>query len=693
MPRDLPLGNGSMQINFDPRYNLRDIFWPHVGKENHTAGNINHTGVWVSDDGSGQPAFAWFEDAEWQRDLRYRDETMVTAVTMQNDRLGLHLLCEDTVDFDRDTFIRHFVVHNLRDIQRSVRFFFHYDWYIYGEAVGDTTYYQPTHGSRPGEFLVAYKSNRYFVLNAQVGRKVGISSWANGVKGVGGLLGTWKDAEDGQLACGNIAQGSVDCTLGVHLDNVPAGGTVTFYHWLCAGYSFQDVEREDRRVRERGPASFLERTANYWHRWANKLPMDWADLPADLITAYKRSLLVLRTQVDDHGAVIASTDYDILTFARDSYCYMWPRDAALVIYALDEAGFQDPARGLFTLIARIMRPEGYLLHKYDPEGALGSSWHPWADSKGNPQLPIQEDETALIIYAMWHHYEKYHDFEFVSQFYSRVIKAAGDFMVSYRHLATRLPGPSHDLWEERRGISSFTVGAVWAGLTAAANFAEMFGDLNLADEYRTAAREIKNACVRFMFDQEGGYFVRQLAVHDDDTTSQDCTVDASATGLFQFGMFAADDPLIVSTMQAIKEKLVIPTPVGGVARYQSDYYQRVSQDVTGNPWFICTLWLADYYIAAARNLAEMEPALDLLHWVCQHSLPSGVLAEQIHPYTGAPLSVSPLTWSHAAYVTTTLRYVQKRQTFFLQAKIGSSDLKIKQLTPAGPVIGMGESDR
>ncbi len=35
------------------------------------------------------------------------------------------------------------------------------------------------------------------------------------------------------------------------------------------------------------------------------------------------------------------------------------------------------------------------------------------------------------------------------------------------------------------------------------------------------------------------------------------------------------------------------------------------------------------------------------------------MAEQIHPYSGAPLSVSPLTWSHATYVETVLEYWEK----------------------------------
>ncbi len=32
MPSDLPLGNGNLLVNFDKDYNLRDIYYPYVGK-------------------------------------------------------------------------------------------------------------------------------------------------------------------------------------------------------------------------------------------------------------------------------------------------------------------------------------------------------------------------------------------------------------------------------------------------------------------------------------------------------------------------------------------------------------------------------------------------------------------------------------------------------------------------------------
>jgi GH15 family glucan-1,4-alpha-glucosidase len=111
------------------------------------------------------------------------------------------------------------------------------------------------------------------------------------------------------------------------------------------------------------------------------------------------------------------------------------------------------------------------------------------------------------------------------------------------------------------------------------------------------------------------------------------------------------------------------TSSGGMARYENDYYYQVTHDLTqaqGNPWFICTLWLAQYRIAHATSIEELHQALPLLTWVLNHALPSGVMAEQINPFTSEPLSVSPLTWSHAEYVLTVRWYLGKYHKWQVQ---------------------------
>jgi GH15 family glucan-1,4-alpha-glucosidase len=238
-------------------------------------------------------------------------------------------------------------------------------------------------------------------------------------------------------------------------------------------------------------------------------------------------------------------------------------------------------------------------------------------------------------------------------------------MMAFREPNTGLPAPSYDLWEERHGIHAFTVAAVWAGLQASAAFADMFSDAALAQQCRDTARDIKAATTRLLFDRSRGHFARTVRVGTDGTLERDGTLDASVSALARFGMYSPHDPMITGTMAAIEDRLWCRTPVGGLARYEHDPYFLADADrgrVPGNPWFICTLWLAQYHIARARRPADLVPALRLLEWVEGHALPSGVLAEQIHPGTGAPLSVSPLTWSHAEFVSTVLQYLGRYRT-------------------------------
>ena len=127
-------------------------------------------------------------------------------------------------------------------------------------------------------------------------------------------------------------------------------------------------------------------------------------------------------------------------------------------------------------------------------------------------------------------------------------------------------------------------------------------------------------------------------------------------------MLPATDVRVIETAEAIRQQLLLHTPIGGVARYDNDQYQReddVPHGVPGNPWFISTLWLGEYEIVRAENLEQLHEAFPYLEWCAQNALSSGVLAEQVHPIKGHPLSVSPLTWSHSAFVWAVLLYVEK----------------------------------
>jgi len=651
MPRDLPIGNGNLLINFDTDYNIRDIYYPYVGKENHAEGCVSRTGIWV--DGN----FAWLDGPEWQKEMVYESESLVTHVTATNPAIGLTLTFSDLVDFHRDIFFRRVDITNQRDHSRDVRLFFHYELRILGREVGDTIYYHPRLRA-----LVMYKERCYFLAGGQVNGRIGIDDWTTGSTRAEDKQSAWRDAEDGELRKVPLTCGFAEGIIGLYDTAVPAKGDSTIYHWLAASTRFHGVEELNTLVQERGPESFVIRTRDYWRAWVNKESLDFADLPTSILDLYRRSLLTMRVQIDNRGAIIASTDSDITKVLEDTYCYVWGRDGAFIAKAFNMANYEEVSHRFFDFCGNVITSEGYLLHKYTADGYLAGQWMPWADEEGELQLPIQEDEAALVIYSLWHYYNKFRYVESIRPLYRKLIKNSADFMVSYREPHTKLLAPSYDLWEERRGIHSFTVATVWAGLQAAANFTELFGEVALAKQYRQAAAEIKEAAIEYLFDKKLGRFLRSIKVNADGVVEPDYTIDSSICGPFLFGMLSATDPLIESTMAALINRLWCKTEVGGIARYENDHYQQVSQDIAnipGNPWFICTMWVAQYHIARAQSVDELKPALQIFTWAQRSALPSGILDEQVHPYSCAPLSVSPLTWSHASVVIAIHEYINK----------------------------------
>ncbi|MFH5181282.1 glycoside hydrolase family 15 protein [Paenibacillus sp. TAB 01] len=647
MPRHLVIGNGKFLINLDDHTYMRDLYYPYVGQLNHVGGYQCRVGLWV--DGS----FSWLSDPEWQFQLSYVEDSLITEVTATHPRLGISLLINDGVHQREDIYLKRVQIHNEWDTVREVRVFFNQDLVINETEVGDTAAYYPVNNT-----VFHYKKDKYFMFSGSTGPE-GVHQYTTGVKRFYNAEGTWRDAEDGHLMGNAIAQGSVDSTISFRL-HVPPKSNETMYYWMTAGKNLEEVKKLDAYVKDSHPGNLLDRVKIYWQRWVNKSERNYGDLTPEMIRMYKHSLLIVRTQTDVNGAIIAANDSDIMQSNRDHYSYMWPRDGALIAYAMSKAGYQGMITPFFQFCANVLSPEGYLHHKYNPDGTVGSSWHPYIHA-GKTQLPIQEDETALVLFALWQDFQKHAVIELPQSLYRKLIRGAARFMSSYIEQDLNLPKPSYDLWEERYGIYTFTASAVYGGLIAAANFCNLFGDEERSSRYRHTAERIKAGILKHLWDEEEKRFVRGLYFENGQWV-KDRTYESSVYGIFEFGVLPADDERVVSTMQANKERLTIKTEVGGVARYYHDYYFQRSSDIEnipGNPWIICTLWIAEWEIECAKTLADLESPKRTLEWVVRHAMESGVLPEQLDPFDGGPVSVAPLTWSHATYVLTVVKYMEK----------------------------------
>jgi oligosaccharide amylase len=660
MPRDIPIGNGTLLAAFDFDYQLRDFYYPRVGKENHALGYPWRFGVWL--DGE----FAWLNRQNWRLHLDYVADALVTDVSATHARLPLRLRFHDTIDYEKNILIRQVRVQNLSNRPLAPRLFFHADINALENEIGDTVFFDPRNAS-----LIHYKGPRYFLMSCATEDTLGVTHFATGTKRHRGLEGTWRDAENGTLGDNPISQGSVDSVIGMHLAVEPKQESVCYY-WMAVGERYSEVEELHRQVVQIGPERLIERNVDYWRHWVAASERDFGGLPPELVTLYKRSLLVLRTQIDNGGAVIAANDTDIRQFNQDTYSYMWPRDGAIVSQAMDRAGYGSVSERFlnfctgkarsFNYSASILDETGFLMHKYNPDGSVGSSWQPWLDGE-EMLFPIQEDETALVIWAIWNHYLIHRDIEVIRPFYRPFVEQAADFLLAFRDDKTGLPLPSFDLWEERRGIFTYTTATVIGGLKAAAGLAALFHEEERARAYAQAAQEIAAAMNEHLYCPKEGRYARGILMRDG-AQIRDTTVDASLLGLVLFGGYDPLDARVVQTIRAVEERLWVKVGHGGLARYEGDDYQRAisSEGVAGNPWVVCTLWLAQYRIAAARDMESLEQALPLLMWAVERALPSGVLPEQVHPQTGECLSISPLTWSHGTLVAAVLDYVEKAQS-------------------------------
>src|SRR5436190_19694748 len=97
MPRDIPVGNGRLLVTFDRHYQIRDLYFPHVGQENHAGGGPCRFGVFADVPGRHRSVLCWSSDEHaWQVRQRYLRDTLTTHVTLEARDLKLSLTCNDT---------------------------------------------------------------------------------------------------------------------------------------------------------------------------------------------------------------------------------------------------------------------------------------------------------------------------------------------------------------------------------------------------------------------------------------------------------------------------------------------------------------------------------------------------------------------------------------------------------------------
>jgi len=639
MGRPVVLSNGQLFVGLDENGLVHDFYYPYVGLDNLTnARSSQHkVGVWV--DGR----FSWTDDGTWRISVDFAADALVSDITMHSDALAITVQLRDFVDVEYNALVRCAKITNGADHTRDIRVFMHQVFQISRAGRADTAMYVPD-----DHYILDYKGRCCLLIAGKIADGGDFDQYAVGNYAIEGKAGTFMDAVDGELSGNPVEHGGVDSVIRFRRE-VPAHESFGVDYWVVAADSQSDAQVVHTHLKYYPLDGRLESVRAYWQKWLAPTAGKIDTLTPPQRTALCKSLLIIKAHCDERGSILASGDSSIFNYGRDYYCYCWPRDGAYAIWPLMRLGLFDEARKFFDFMRDTMHRDGYLMHKYQPDRAIGSTWHPLLHNRAK-ELAIQEDETAIVLFMLGEYHALSGDRVYIENMFDSFISPCASFLSNYVDAATGLPHASYDLWEQSFLTSTYTVSTVIAGLETAAGIAATL-ERSPADaaHWRKAA-----AAMRANLDalyRPDSYFRRGFLMQADGNLAYDDTLDISSLyGPLLFAGLPLDDDRIRRTLAAVEQKLLDTSPIGGVIRDEHDGYFLAKMQYKGNPWVVCTLWLAQCY----RALGNGQKAQDLIAWALARAYPSGALSEQFDPETGYAIGVTPLVWSHAELVNTLL---------------------------------------
>lgn len=639
MGRPVVLSNGQLFVGLDESGLVHDFYYPYVGLDNLTnARSSQHKiGVWA--DGS----FSWTDDGSWQIGVNFAADALVSNITMHSVRLALTLELHDFVDTEYNALIRRITIKNEGDHKRDIRLFMHQVFQISRAGRADTAMYVPD-----DHYILDYKGRCCLLVAGRSTDGIDFDQYAVGNYAIEGKAGTFIDAEDGELSGNAVEHGGVDSVIRFRKE-IEALSTWTVDYWVVAAPSQSDVQVAHTRLKYYPIERRMAAVQHRWHTWLEPSKARLDSINPAYHDELQKSILIIKAHCDERGSILASGDSSIFNYGRDYYCYCWPRDAGYAIWPLMRLGIYEEAIKFFNFARDTMHRDGYLMHKYQPDRAIGSTWHPLIHNRSK-ELAIQEDETATVIFMLGEYFHFSQDQAFIEGMFDSFIVPCANFMSHYIDAATGLPHASYDLWEQIFLTSTYTVCVVIAALEAAAEMAEIIRPAQAdAAHWRQVASTMRgNLHVLYHPD---GYFRKGFLLQPDGNLEYNDKLDISNFyGPFMFAKLPPDDSRLASTLGHVEKRLLATSPIGGVIRDEQDGYFLAKTQYKGNPWIVCTLWLAQYYNAAG----QIDKAESLVRWAQDRALPSGAMSEQFDPDTGAAISVTPLVWSHAEFVNTVL---------------------------------------
>lgn len=457
--------------------------------------------------------------------------------------------------------------------------------------------------------------------------------------------------EDGKIWDKDYVGMSANSSISYDLGTLKPNETREFELYIFIEDSkigLDNLEKTIDRIRKIDFRTEYEAVKKYWKKYVkdhNGLELDLAETPKNrkIKQIYTRTILLYSLLVNhETGGISAAVEIDENLKQCGGYQYCWPRDAVFTTTAMDILKMKKEVEKFYKSFCKNTQSRnGMWEQRFFTDGRLAPCWG------------YQIDETASVIVGVYNHYKVIEDKKFLKDNLKMCEKAI-NFLKKYVEdifQETNKCGISYDLWEEYEGVNLYAVSSIFASFNAMIKIYEELKEeftknrvkqenVNKEKEtLRNLSVTLREYILKNFYDESKKSLVRNL---------EDKTLDISILGtVIPFELFSPKDKKILNTVERIN--MTLRTYTGGYKRFETDTYRE------GKPWIIATLWIAEYYL----EIGEKQKAKECFDFVVKTSTEHGFLAEQINNSTMQPDWVIGLGWSHAMFIETLKKMIEK----------------------------------
>lgn len=392
------------------------------------------------------------------------------------------------------------------------------------------------------------------------------------------------------------------------------------------------------------PEARLAETDAWWREWSgrcrfgNHPPHPWRD-------AVVRSLITLKgLSYRPTGGILAAATTSLpeqIGGERNwDYRLCWIRDATLTLYALLSSGYREEARAWrqWMLRASAGHPSQLqIMYGLSGERRLQEMPLDWLSGyEGSKPVHIGNgayDQLQIDVYG-----ELMDALHVGRKYQLEPSKEAWNFQrVLLGYLKRKWPRPDKGIWEMRSGARHFTHSKLmaWVAYDRAVKGVEDYGLTGPVEEWKSERDKICKEILEQGWSDKRKSFVQSYGSE---------ALDAALLMIPTVGFLPADDPRVVSTVEAIQRDL---TEDGLLLRYRTEATEDGVAGTEGS-FLVCSFWLAD----ALSMIGRTDEATELFERLLSLRNDLGLLAEEYDPRAKRQLGNFPQAFSHVGLVNT-----------------------------------------